>query len=247
MKLNTFITPWGIELKGYIREDTIDWNVHTSCITEDEYRVSRLPENGVAIDVGSYIGSCSLALASRGYRVYAIEPIPENNEIAKKNIEINNLSKQIKLYEKAMTSKSGNELSVYYGNLDTDLGRISRFVGITVPRATFNPKAKDGKEISIKTISLSDIFEENKIERCDFLKVDIEGEEWEIFKNIPDNILSKIDRIAIEIDGPIDSPTSTTAFLKLLKDKFWDVSREYFPEWCNPGTLVHGYYINKRL
>lgn len=233
-----FIAPWGAKIKAYAREGTIDWNSLQSCVTEDEYRVDRLPDKGVAVDAGSYIGACSLALASKGYMVYAIEPLPENNEVAYKNFKLNNFDK-IKLYKNALASKKDSTAAIYYFDTSTELGKQHEFIGMPVR------DHRAGKKIEVPTITLEQIFKENNLEKIDFLKVDIEGGEWDIFENISEETLDKISRIAIEIDSP--TPTTTTKFLKLLKDKFYDASPDYFPDWCTPGILLHGYFINKKI
>lgn len=242
-----FVTPWGVALKGSAREHTIDRDTLISCIDEDEYRVAKLPDNGIAIDVGSYIGSCSLALAAKGYTVYAVEPIPENNVVARENIQLNGFGDTIHIYERALTANPNAFVSCYYGDTNTEIGKVQEFVATTVPRGTFNPAVKDGRSITVPTITLQEIFDTNKIEKCQFLKIDMEGEEWDIFEHISPALLDRIERIAIEIDAPISNPTSTTKFMKLLQGKFVDYSPTYFPDWSAPGTLVHAYYINKKL
>ncbi len=48
-------------------------------------------------------------------------------------------------------------------------------------------------------ISLDPIFKEKQITKCNFLKIDCEGSEYEIIKNSSNNVLQKIDHIAFEI------------------------------------------------
>lgn len=60
------------------------------------------------------------------------------------------------------------------------------------------------KSINIKILnktatSLDEVFKENNIVHCNFLKIDCEGAEYEILSNASVNTLSKIDYIAMEI------------------------------------------------
>jgi 23S rRNA U2552 (ribose-2'-O)-methylase RlmE/FtsJ len=51
-------------------------------------------------------------------------------------------------------------------------------------------------------VTISDIFNLYNLEKIDFLKIDIEGSEYDIFRDIDKNILSKIRKIAIEVHDP---------------------------------------------
>ena len=51
-------------------------------------------------------------------------------------------------------------------------------------------------------VTISDIFNLYNLDKIDFLKIDIEGSEYDIFKDIDKNILSKIKKIAIEAHDP---------------------------------------------
>lgn len=223
MKFDTLTTPWGKEIQAYAREGTCDWNTLQSCIVEDEYQIGKLGDHGVAIDLGAYIGGATLALISKGWYVYAVEPLPENVELLEKNLKINGFEKSCTIIEKAIGSSE-----IFYGDTSTEFGKVHEFIGSN----------EGGRSIEAATTTLSEIMENR---RCNFLKIDIEGAEWMDF---PEDILSRIDRIAVEIEG---NPTNTEDYLKILKGQFRDVSKEYFPKWSEPSNLVHGYYINKKI
>jgi hypothetical protein len=51
-------------------------------------------------------------------------------------------------------------------------------------------------------LTISNIFDLYNLDKINFLKIDIEGSEYDIFKNIDKNILSRIEKIAIETHDP---------------------------------------------
>lgn len=75
-----------------------------------------------------------------------------------------------------------------------------------------------GKEISVDCISLEEIFRNNKIGKCDFLKIDCEGAEYEILYETPINILKRVDKIALEFDN-IDKEKKNCFALKEFLEK----------------------------
>jgi len=50
----------------------------------------------------------------------------------------------------------------------------------------------------VETITLKDIFQRNKIQKVDFVKIDIEGMEFDLIENLEDSIFQKIDKFLIE-------------------------------------------------
>jgi FkbM family methyltransferase len=52
------------------------------------------------------------------------------------------------------------------------------------------------KTIEVQAITLRLVFEEHGLDRCDFLKMDVEGSEYAILRSIDANLLKRVQRIA---------------------------------------------------
>lgn len=77
------------------------------------------------------------------------------------------------------------------------------------------------KSIKVKSKTLADIFSENKIEFCDFIKMDCEGAEYNIFYNVSSELFRKIGVMTIECheDGSINE------LMKFIRKRGFDVKR----------------------
>ena len=128
-------TPWGVEVAIFTREGTNDWNTLYSCIAEDEYKIGELQVDhgkSTAVDIGAHAGGCSLAMLSRGFKVIAVEPLPENAELIMKNVKANGWENNFTLHHKAINEVSGKEVVLRYGNENTESGSHHRFIGNTI-------------------------------------------------------------------------------------------------------------------
>lgn len=247
-----FKSPWGSNTRCNYRENTNDWNTLTSCLVEDEYQIAKLAtkglvQNGVAVDLGAHIGGVSLALASRGFKVIAVEMFPENIDLLEKNILTNLMDPDIEVVGAAICGgdTKEEEVTAYYTDSATEFGKAHEFIGTIVDDKFIGDTDKHGRSIKVPLISLTDLLKD--IDAVEFMKIDIEGAEWEVVKWSRPEVLKKIKRIAVEIESLDGKETSTTEFLKLLPKGFKDVSKEYFPKWCAPGMIVHGYFIQEDL
>lgn len=83
-------------LRFYVREGTNDHSTAYASAYEDEYDLSRTDVSGkLVFDVGAYIGSVGVWLASRGARVVCVEPVPDNAELIKRNAELNGVAVEV--------------------------------------------------------------------------------------------------------------------------------------------------------
>lgn len=135
------------------------------------------------IDIGAHRGRFAVYAASRalgGGKVYAFEPQPENLARLKENIELNGF-KNITVSSVAIAD-SRKKLLLH---TNADSARSSIYGNSQV-------------SVEIDCIPLSEVFEKNNIQRCNFLKLDCEGAEFEILFALPRTYFTKIDKIVLE-------------------------------------------------
>ena len=172
-------------LKFYYRKCTCD-----EVILKEEYQTSRffapeyeLQEDHIIMDIGSHIGVFSLLAAEKAKkgRVYSIEADEENYRILKKNVELNKLS-NVSKYLLALTDYRGTG-KLYSANeswAHTLCNHVSEYWK------------------SVKTDTLANFMMDNKINHVDFMKINVEGSEYNILLNTPKYIIKRVQLIFIE-------------------------------------------------
>ena len=175
-----FKTRDGFQIK--IRTKSSDIQIFTEIWLEKKYPVNLNSDRGVVIDIGSHIGVFFLYCVHKfkNCKIYGFEADQENFNISEYNIKINHLT-CINCKNLAVSSKLG--YIKFYKNED-----FSSHSMIT-PTSDFE---------NIKSTNLNEIFDENKIEQCDLLKLDCEGAEYEILLNTSNEVYKKINQIFLE-------------------------------------------------
>lgn len=175
----------GLRMK--LRPDTDDLRIVKSNFVKKNYTRDFVPitKDSIVVDVGAHIGSFSIMAAKSAYKVLAFEPEPNNYRMLKKNMELNHLE-NMSIFEMAVSGISGyQDIYTYQGGSSADYSLYKR--GIT--------NIKTGR---IPTISVEDIIRREDLPRIDFLKLDCEGAEHDILRNISFETAAKILGIAME-------------------------------------------------
>ncbi len=179
-------------LRFWVREGTNDHNTAYASAFEDEYALGDVDvTDKLVFDVGAYIGSVGVMLASRGARVVCVEPIPDNARMIRCNAELNGVDVDV---VEAAAGASGAKvvrwgftpdpewndhvaLDSALGNLHTDQIRESirhhAFVGSSNRNA---PIDQLYEEREVPCYSLWDMVKDYGIP--DVVKIDCEGGEW---------------------------------------------------------------------
>ncbi len=182
-------------------------------------------DNSVIVDIGANIGVYSIfAAQSKNTVVYAYEPMPDNYNLLRENIESNKLGGHILPFNLAVGAKEEKK-KLYIG-----LSPYNSFYPIS--KSPFNTLYGDGfqeknqKYIEINSVPLKEVFDRNKINRCDILKMDCEGAEFEILYNLPEEYFRRINKIRLEYHNHLsDEKNNADYLMKFLEKKGYRIEK----------------------
>lgn len=137
------------------------------------------------VDIGAHIGIFSVMAAklAKDGRVYSFEPNPENFDLLTANLALNGLGNVIATQE--AVADRPRFLSLFIDESNTGGHSI-------------HSNGHAGRVISVNATTLSNVVEQHKLQKIDFLKIDCEGAEYEIFRSMPLEVLAMIKQIAME-------------------------------------------------
>ena len=197
----TFKTNSGLKMK--IRVKSTDLMQLTTIWLIREYEVPgfEIKENDTVIDVGGHIGLFMLFCEQfcRKGKIYCFEPVLDNYRIFLDNVKLNNLE-NVFSFNTAVSKQDGN-IPLY---LNDDASGHSVFL-------------KSSNSIQVESITLQKIFDLNNIKKCNLLKLDCEGSEYEIINSLPDSYFSMIDKMIIEYHFAEKYPKLLTDLIKKLE------------------------------
>ncbi len=207
-----FKTKDNLQIK--IRVKSTDLMALVNVWIRNEYEIDdfSIKDNDTVIDIGGHIGLFSLLVSqkSRHTSIYSFEPIEDNFNLLKTNLELNSIE-NVHPFNLAV-SNSLEEVNLFLSNDESAHSIIS----------------KESKSIKVKSISLQKIFDENKINECKLLKLDCEGAEYEIIESLPSEYLNKIKNMAIEYHLADSRPDLVENLIAKIKNSGFNVkTREH--------------------
>tara|TARA_Y100000310_G_scaffold228121_1_gene230398 strand:- start:403 stop:1299 length:897 start_codon:yes stop_codon:yes gene_type:complete len=187
-------------IKYKLRTDKGDFHIINYILNIGVYNqlMNYIKDNSVVIDVGAHIGIFSILAAkiASNVRVYSYEPDKDNYNLLKENIRINNLESNIIPVQEGVCEKKGRRTLIISKE---SFAWHSMFSLVSkVSHSSFKKSDKETKKINMKCVTLKNIFDNFKISKCHFLKMNCEGAEYEILFNTPPRYLKKIESMTIE-------------------------------------------------
>jgi FkbM family methyltransferase len=212
-----------------VRVNTSDalmiWEVWKAKVYDDK----RIPisSDAVVVDLGGHIGAFAVRAARQARRgmIYSYEASNKNYTLLAKNIELNNLD-NLYIENSAITNRRG-EMFLY---TPANNGILGSLLQIT---SSFAEK--------VQARTFADIISEHALERIDFLKVDVEGAEFDILLSCSDEIFAKIQRMIIEYHEFEGDKRSYQDLVNLLDSQGFQVvvEKAKFPQPHWFGTKIN--------
>ncbi len=165
---------------------------------EDIYNIEFKKPNPIILDCGANIGLATIYLKQRypDAKIIAFEPDENNFKLLEKNINQHQWS-NIEIRKEAIWKDD----CILKFTCDGSLG------------SKINSESKSANEIEVKAIRLKNLLN-NPI---DFLKIDIEGAEYEVLKDCSES-LDKIDNLFIEFHGNFNKIHELNTIFEIIKN-----------------------------
>jgi FkbM family methyltransferase len=192
-----------------------------------DYIQKIVTDDMIVIDIGANIGYYALMesqLASKGH-VYAIEPDPRNFKLLTKNMGLNNC-KNVSAYNFAIGSeKNYLDLNIY------DCCNYSSFI--------HTPKGKVLDTVRVQVIPLDMFIESNLTAKPHFIRMDVEGFEYEILRGSTVTLQTVSPLIiCIEMHPHLMSKEHTLECIKIMKENNFEI-KAIFREVGLSSELKH--------
>lgn len=192
------------------RAGTTDRGIINAVAIQDEYHIKELGRLGTVIDLGGNIASFAITAAAYADRVIMVEPIKENLELANRAIAQSGLEDKIIVVPSAIGEQEGT-VRIYLSHNNTG-GHSSVY-----PSERFE---------DCPVVTLPSLFGAHSIERCDLLKIDIEGGEYDVIYSLPDPLWNKIRRIHLEWHDLDTAKKNHQELIAFLESKGYSITTE---------------------
>ena len=170
-------------LRFMVRGPMDIWIIKETCLDRDYERLSGpILAGWHVIDIGAGLGDFAIDAAQRGDLVHAYEPFSESFDLLKQNLSLNKIENVLPI---------ADAISGQAGILKLEMS------GAAVQHKTTSV-SDERKTISVPTITLDKALSRLDGFRCDLLKIDCEGAEYDILMKADEACWQRIRQIVME-------------------------------------------------
>lgn len=208
------------------------WIIKETCLDRQYEQASVEIEDGwIVVDIGAGLGDFAICIASKHPQstVYAYEPFPESFATLEANLRLNRVH-NVQAFPYAISGQDGY----------VDLHIVSK-EAVQQSTAFVRDRARD--RIRVPSITLDRLLDEIREGRCDYLKIDCEGAEYEILFNASGETLQRIKHICLEYHDGV-TKFSHHDLVEFLQGKGFEVRLTPNPAWRHLGFL---YAVNQTV
>jgi len=164
------------------------WIIKETCLDREYERAGVPLEDGwTIIDIGAGLGDFTVYAAKDRprSRVFAYEPFPGSFTLLETNIKANGLQ-NVRIFPLAVGARAG-PMTLDVSATDAVLFSTAR---------TSEGRAR--KSLTVMGTTLDQLFDGLRLDRCDFMKIDCEGGEFDVLFHASRRTLERIDRVCLE-------------------------------------------------
>lgn len=157
-----------------------------------EYRLPEKLSPKVILDIGANVGISSIYFANRFPQasIYAIEPMPENFEVLKRNAE----GRRITPINVGLDAQDGQR-DLILSPAESNFGGLSFYQRGAAP---------DARRVTVTTRNPANLLRKLGIKNVDMIKIDTEGAEYPILTAFDPELLKEVTWITGELHGEQD-------------------------------------------
>lgn len=207
-----------------LRGGHTDFHIFHRIFVVDEYRLAAAADWDTVVDIGANVGCFAFRVAPRARRVIAVEPEPGNFAALRANLgDLANVE-----LDRCAVADAPGELTLYRDAAGTQGGRFTLYRDLDPGFLT--------DAVTVPVTTLDALFARHGVERCDLLKLDAEGAEYDVLHGASPESLARIRAIAGEYHDvrPDDPRTRIDAFRAFLEAEGFRV--EVRPGRRHPNT-----------
>ena len=210
----------------YLRSGTQDYGVFREIFVSDVYRLAGVRGWDCIVDLGGNVGLFAAYAAHVARRVIVYEPFPDHVRQLGRNCAGR---PSVEIVARAVAGRPGT-LRLYRP-------RARKYTAVHSAFPTGELISEEFDEV--EAVTLDQVFERHAIGRCDLLKIDVEGQEYDILHNTSDATLARIARIHGEYHDvqPDDPRTRIEHFTAFLAGKGYEVELAPDPRTPNYGMF----------